>query len=305
MARASHPMVTVIIPTHNRSLDLKRALQSVLQQQFTDFEVLVMDDASTENLEAVIEPLNDERIQLHRNEQKTNANVMRNKGIQLARGAYVALLDSDDEWLPDHLMKKTDLMTRENVDGIYGSSFIDNGVRRFYRVSRSMHENEHPINYLLGSGFSQTSSWVLKTSAAKNIGFDETLHRHQDYDFFIRFAQAHSLYASWEPTSVIHWQKGVSRLTNFPSEQQFIQRYHDVIEKRLLCNYYFERFYSWKSANELSVATYYSNRIKENATFISFNQYRQLFSNYKAAHFPFRLLGYMILIAKAALAGKR
>ncbi len=305
MAIASNPLVSVIIPTHNRSLELSKALLSVLQQQFTDFEVLVMDDASTENLNAVILPLNDERIQLHRNEKKTNANVMRNKGIQLARGAYVALLDSDDEWLPDHLLKKTDLMNRENIDGVYGSSFIDNGVRRFYRVSRSLQDNEHPINYLLGSGFAQTSSWVLKTSAAKIISFDETLHRHQDYDFFIRFTLAYSLHASWEPTAVIHWQKGVSRLANFTSEQEFIQRYLDVIDKRLLCNYYFERFYSWKSANELKAAGYYADRIRENATFISFNQYRQLYSNYKAVNFPFRLLGYMLLIAKAVVAGKR
>jgi glycosyltransferase involved in cell wall biosynthesis len=305
MSKASNPLVSVIIPIHNRSLELSKALQSVIQQRFTDFEVLVMDDASTENLESVIAQLNDKRIQLHRNKTKTNANVMRNKGIQLARGEYVALLDSDDEWLPDHLQRKTDLMTRENVDGVYGSSFIDNGVRRFYRVSRSMYENEHPVNYLLGSGFAQTSSWVLKTSAARSIGFDETLQRHQDYDFFIRFALAHSLFASWEPTAVIHWQKGISRLANFSSEQQFIQRYSDVIERRLLCSYYFERYYSWKSADELSAVTYYANRLKENATFLSFNQYRQLFSNYKAIHFPIRLLGFMLLIAKATVARKR
>lgn len=305
MPPTTNPFVSVIIPTHNRSLELGKALLSVLQQTYTHFEVHVMDDASSENLAAVIARLNDERIQLHRNEQKTNANVMRNKGIQLARGEFVAFLDSDDEWLPDHLLKKTELLMRENVDGVYGSSFIDNGIRRMYRVSRSLLENEHPINYLLGSGFAQTSGWVLKTSAARSVGFDETLHRHQDYDFFIRFALNHSLYASWEPTTIIHWEKGVSRLTNFPSEKQFIQRYKDVIEKRLLCNYYFERFYSWSSANEPSAAKYYSGLIKENSTFISFNQYRQLFSNYKAIHFPIRLLGYMILIAKAAVTGKR
>jgi glycosyltransferase involved in cell wall biosynthesis len=296
MNEAEDPIVSVLIPTHNRSQELTIAVESVLNQSFSSFEVLILDDASTEDIGGVAKMFNDPRIHYIRNNQKTNANVLRNIGISKAKGRFIAFLDSDDEWLPDHLLKKITYLQEHSVDMIFGSSFIDNGIDRVFMVSRDLYDSEHPINYILGNGFAQTSSWVLKSSCAKEILFDETLLRHQDYDFFIRFALKFTARASWEPTSVIHWKQGVPRFKNLESEKQFIQRYEEHLEVRHLCKYFLLRYYGWKDLNEPEGTAFYRQRILKKINFITFNQFRQLFKNNSSLLLPIRLLHFTSLI---------
>lgn len=97
------PLVSVVIPTFNRAADLQRALQSVVDQSFVDFEVIVVDNNSTDDTAAAVAGFKDSRITLHR---ITNDGIVarsRNLGIQRAQGRYVAFLDSDDWWTPKKL----------------------------------------------------------------------------------------------------------------------------------------------------------------------------------------------------------
>ena len=96
------PAVSVVVPTYNRAGTLPRALKSVLNQDFTDFELIVVDDGSTDDTTAAVKELDDPRI---RYIQQDNAGVAtaRNTGIRAARAEFIALLDSDDEWLPGKL----------------------------------------------------------------------------------------------------------------------------------------------------------------------------------------------------------
>ena len=97
------PTVSVIVPTYNREHMIGRALESVLAQEFTDFELIVVDDASTDNTEAVVRASGDSRIRYIREPANGGPNAARNRGMREARGEFLAFLDSDDEWLPGKL----------------------------------------------------------------------------------------------------------------------------------------------------------------------------------------------------------
>lgn len=96
------PFFSVIIPTYNRAGDLKRSLDSVLQQTFTDFEVVIVDDGSTDDTAQVIQTYTDARIK-YIYQQNSERSAARNNGIRNASGKYICLLDSDDVYYPEHL----------------------------------------------------------------------------------------------------------------------------------------------------------------------------------------------------------
>src|SRR5690606_12515276 len=135
-------LVSVVIPVYNRAQPLKRALASVLAQTHAKLEVIVVDDGSTEDLKRVVDELNDERITFIRNEKNTNANVCRNIGIQKASGKFIAMMDSDDEWMPEHIALRLQFMAQTGADGCFGSHFVDNGSERIPAVSRHRNEKE-------------------------------------------------------------------------------------------------------------------------------------------------------------------
>lgn len=95
--------VSVILPTYNRAASLRLSCESVLSQSFRDLELLVVDDASTEDIEGCVRALGDPRVRYIRRERNGGAAAARNTGLAAARGAYIAFQDSDDVWLPGKL----------------------------------------------------------------------------------------------------------------------------------------------------------------------------------------------------------
>lgn len=100
---ASRPFVSVVIPTYNRRESLERAIASVVAQSLADFELIVVDDASTDGSADVVRRFQDSRIRLHVFDSRQGANAARNHGIGMARADLVTFLDSDDEYLPHRL----------------------------------------------------------------------------------------------------------------------------------------------------------------------------------------------------------
>ena len=100
------PKVTAVIPVYNREKYLRGAIESILAQTFTDFELLVIDDGSTDGSREAIRSYHDPRIRLMCNETNQGIPKTRNRGIQFARGEYLAFLDSDDWAYPERLAKQ-------------------------------------------------------------------------------------------------------------------------------------------------------------------------------------------------------
>ncbi len=299
-----NPLISVIIPTHNRSVELERALRSVLHQTEQSFEILVADDASTEDLALVIGKLNDLRIRHIRNNEKTNANVLRNLGIAEAKGQYIAFLDSDDEWLPDHLKLKLQWLETHPCEGVYGSSIVDNGETQHPIISKSIAGGQHPAEFLLSGGSAQTSSWLIKTEAAKSVLFDETLLRHQDYEFFVRFAQQFKWSASTHLTQIIHWKQGVARNRNASSEIRFVSRYYREISPLTWKRYHLTHYSEYLEIGaDSGILAYYKRESMRHSAHLTFMDYCTLNSSRKGlVGFFLNWIGFSFLIFKSKFA---
>src|SRR5262245_24547581 len=97
------PLVTVVIPTHNRAGRVRSAIESVLHQTYADFEIVVVDDASEDGTENTVRGVLDPRVRYIRHAVARGDAAARNTGIRNSTGEYVAFLDDDDEWLPEKL----------------------------------------------------------------------------------------------------------------------------------------------------------------------------------------------------------
>jgi len=236
--------VSVVIPVYNREVELRRAIQSVLTQTISDIEIVVVDDCSEIDLnKLVIEPLNDERIRFFRLEKKGYANVCRNVGIRQARGEYIAMLDSDDEWLALHLEKRIAFMEASSVDGLFGSHYVDDGVEKIPVISRKIGHHESMADYLLTTGTAATPTHFYKASCVKQIEWDESLKRHQDYDFSIRFAEKFRFVPFTELTCVVHWIRGERRSESYEAQMRFIEKHKAKISPRVYNQYHSKAFF--------------------------------------------------------------
>lgn len=203
-----------------------------------DFEILVVDDFSEIDIKAIVTSYNDARIRYFKLQQKGYANVCRNIGVNNALGKYVAMLDSDDEWLPHHLQNKIDFLEQKNADGVFGSCCINNELRVLDKISRPFHHNEKMINYLLSDGMAPTPTHVYKTECAKSILWDENLRRHQDWDFSVRFSNKYKFLPSYDVSCIVHWKAGERREEHYDSLINFINTYQKDIKPRLYFEYH-------------------------------------------------------------------
>ena len=177
----------MVIPTLNRADVLPRAVGSVLAQTWTDFELIIVDDHSTDATPAVIAGFADGRIRSFRHERNSGQSKALNTGIEHARGEYVAFLDDDDEWLPAKLAAQVALLdsARPEVGLVYcWYDKLDEASReRIGTMQLTLRGDifEHVLALHLPAS---PSSWLVRGSAARSVGgFDEGLERAKDVDF--------------------------------------------------------------------------------------------------------------------------
>ncbi len=186
------PLVSVVIPAYNSSAYIAAALDSVFQQTFSSHEVIVVNDGSpdTPALEAVLKPYFS-RLRYFRQENR-GPSAARNLGIRESRGRYVAMLDSDDFWIPNHLARQVDYLTRDATLGlVYANNmqFSDGEVvgAAFDIVPQT---RQVTLESLLAEHCTvNTSSVVVSRAALLKAGlFDESLNRCEDFDLWLRLA---------------------------------------------------------------------------------------------------------------------
>jgi len=120
--------ISIVIPTYNRAYILREALESVLAQSYTDFEVLVVDDGSTDDTARVVGSIQDKRIRYIQKERNQGCSAAYNTGIRAAQGEWIAFLDSDDLWKPEYLERQMDFLSRQaGLDVVFTDTEIIGG----------------------------------------------------------------------------------------------------------------------------------------------------------------------------------
>lgn len=183
---------------------MSEALTSVLDQSWRDFEVLVVDDASTDDTSEVVRAVADPRVRYLRNERNLRLPASRNRGIRESRGEWVAFLDDDDRWLPEKLEKQLAVVGRGPAD----LGLVYSGSLTVDRVSGEIQDTWLPSKRgdlrqvlregnCLGPGGS--TALARRTSLEQAGLFDEDLRYGEDYDLWIRMARASSFDFVAEP----------------------------------------------------------------------------------------------------------
>lgn len=216
--------VSVVTPTYNHAETLPRAINSVLSQTFKNFEYIIVDDASTDDTESVVDSYDDRRIQYVRHEENKGGSAARNTGIAQARGQYIAFLDADDEWLPKKLAAQVECLEERTDEWVavhckYQSS-RSGGGRSLRKVTsqilRAIGEGppepnvrsggEELIREVLTKRLSISGSTpMVRTETVNKInGFDSSFSRHQDIEFLIRVLKQGKLAFVDEPLANKH-----------------------------------------------------------------------------------------------------
>ena len=186
------PKVSVIIACYNGAAYLADAIQSVLDQTYEEFEIIVVDDGSTDNTPAVAGGFDDPRVRYIRQENKGRSNA-RNTGINASRGRYVAFLDADDLFLPHKLEVQVRYLDECPAVGLAagGHAYVDAAGTPLHEVHPWRAHTDLGLQaWLLGCLAAIHATLVRREWLERVGGFDETLHRAEDWDLWLRLAHA-------------------------------------------------------------------------------------------------------------------
>jgi glycosyltransferase involved in cell wall biosynthesis len=191
--------VTIIIPTFNRSKLLRRALESVYKQTFSEFEVIVIDDGSTDDTADMLQREFPRVRYLYQSNKGVSS--ARNKGIELAKGEWLAFLDSDDEWLPQKLAKQIKLLQQNPEQKICHTEemWIRNGVR-VNQMKKHRKSGGWIFQQCLPLCAMSPSSIMIHRQVFESVGvFDTEFPACEDYDLWLRITAKYSILYIEEP----------------------------------------------------------------------------------------------------------
>jgi len=199
------PKVSIIIPTYNRVNVITRAIKSVLGQTYQNFELIVVDDGSNDNTGKKVKNFNDSRINYICHEENKGGSAARNTGIQVAKGEYIAFLDSDDEWLPQKIEKQVEILDKD--EGI-GAVFTDRKIMPSGRIKKiKLPKNKKKqLKKIYRKNFLGGCSVVMvRKRVFSKIGmFDINLPSSQDFDMWIRLLIYYNIEVLNEVLVIIH-----------------------------------------------------------------------------------------------------
>lgn len=223
-------LVSVIIPTYNRAHLITRAIESVINQSYTNWELLVVDDASTDNTEEVVKKYAlDTRVKYIKANKNGGNAVARNLGVNAAKGAYISFVDSDDEYHPDYLEKALNKMETSAEDVYFlwaGTKTV--GVDGVGKDSIWVPKHEkHPNQFLYELHVGIGRGFMIKKECFDNLSFDSKLRTAVDTDFLIRLRQNFNFTVLEEVLLTIHTQPESVR-SNFSEKKK---SYNIIIEK--------------------------------------------------------------------------
>ncbi len=187
-----NPSVSVIIPAYNQANFIDKAIESVLRQTYKDFELIIINDGSKDNTEEIIKNYSDFRIRYICHKKNLGISEARNSGIRASRGKYIALLDSDDEFLPEKLDMQVKLLRNESSDvGVVCAWSFNVDENGNYISKRGLPRKEGYIfEDLLSKNYISVPTLLIRRECFEKVGlFDSSLDVQEDWDMWIRIAK--------------------------------------------------------------------------------------------------------------------
>lgn len=187
-------MVSVIIPTYNRGATIERAILSVLEQTYQDFEIIIVDDNSNDNTEEVVKKINDNRIKYIRNNINKGANESRNIGVAEAKGEYIAFQDSDDEWMKEKLEIQLKALAETNSDVVASGFFRYEDDGTVSTIPEKVIRDEEISKQIMFGNFISTQTVLGKKHCFVEEKFDSSFPRMQDWELMIRISRVYKVH---------------------------------------------------------------------------------------------------------------
>jgi len=227
-----YPKVSIIVATFNREKLLREAICSVLAQTYENFELIVIDDGSTDNTSAMVSEFDDARLH-YRHLENRGRSCARNAGLQLAKGKYIAFLDSDDLYLPDKLaLQVSYLDTHPETGMIYTSAYCIDEKNKLLRcrykasVSGAIYNK---IAYFKPVTITLPTVMVRRDILSQVDGFDEKMSRFEDTDLWRRVSQITPIHAINTYTCKIRTHPGNHLHSQNP--EKIIEAIHYYVDK--------------------------------------------------------------------------
>ena len=243
-------LITVITPTYNRGHLISKAIESVLNQTYVNWEYIIVDDASIDNTQEIVESFEDDRIKFIGCKENGGNAVARNVGVNAAQGKYIAFLDSDDEYHPDYLEKALKTLSTAGK----GTSFLWSGTKTVAvdgsysefiwipKTEKTPDQFLYELHVGIGRGF------LIRKECFNDLKFDENLRTAVDTDFLIRLRQNYNYTVLEDIVVTINSQEGSVR-TNYSEKKKsyniIIEKHKDAIDKNkfLRFKWYYKLFW--------------------------------------------------------------
>lgn len=186
--------VSVVIPVFNREKFVRQTIDTVLAQTYRDFEIIAIDDGSKDGSRSILESFGDSiRVLEHPGGANRGQSASINLGLRHARGEMIAVLDSDDFWLPDKLAIQVGFLdSHPDVGLVYGNGWMvdENGARRYAIYGPDHREGSEASRILLNCYFHIPGNALVRAAVFQKVGgFDESLRAAQDHDMAIRISE--------------------------------------------------------------------------------------------------------------------
>lgn len=210
------PTVSVIIPTYNCAKYIAQAIESVLAQTYSDYEIIVVDDGSTDDTAAVLRPYRDRINYIWQENKKLPA--ARNAGIAASSGAYLAFLDSDDQFLPDKLTVQTRCLDERPDVGLVASGYqyVDEAGHLLAEDKPWLGRPAITLESILFGGLAPVHAVLLRRDWFEQVGgFDEQFAYCEDMDLWYRLALS-GCPMVWEPAVVCHYRLHAYNMSRSP-----------------------------------------------------------------------------------------
>lgn len=181
------PLVSVIVPIHNGAQWLGQTLDSLFAQTHSHFEIILVDDASSDKLWEVLDSFHDARLHVLHLKKNVGVSAARNRGIELARGSFITFCDADDLCQSKRFERQLEFMRQHPDIGLCGSAFTCFGTQDHETILNPTSDEEIRKALMLGNCFG-LSTIMVRTGILKVTRFDETLNVAEDYDLWTRLA---------------------------------------------------------------------------------------------------------------------